>query len=325
MKAMVHREFGAASEVLRLEEVDTPAPAEGELLVRIRASSANPYDWHYIRGLPLFMRLGPGGLRTPKNPIPGGDFAGVVEAVGAGDVGGFSVGDEVYGFAHGAFAEYVAAPHGQVARKPAGLTFEEAASLPLVAATAWQGLRDVGGLEAGQKVLVIGASGGIGMVAVQLAKAWGAEVTGVCSTANVEFVNSLGADHVIDYRTEDYTRGHDRYNLVFQLGGTMSPGSLRHVMSAKGTLVQCAGDGGRFLGPIPNVIKAAFMNRFVGQTMGLVNTVEDTATLDNVRNAVEAGEMHAVIDSSYPFEEAGAAVDLVESGSPRGKVVIQGA
>ncbi len=324
MKAMIHHEFGTASEVLQLEDVTTPTPGEGEVLVRIRATSANPYDWHFIRGEPLFMRLGPGGLRTPKQPIPGGDFAGVVEAVGGGDVGGFGVGDEVYGFAHGAFAEYIAAPHGRMARKPAGLTFEEAASLPLVAATAWQGLKDVGRLAAGQKALIIGASGGIGSLAVQMAKAWGAEVSGVCSTANVELVRSLGADHVIDYRVEDYTRGEARYDLVFQLGGTMPSGSIRNVMTRQGTLVQCAGDGGRVLGPLPNIIKAMATNPFVSQRLALVNTVEDTATFDRIREMVEAGELRTVIDRTVPFEQAGAAVDLVESGSPRGKVVISG-
>ena len=324
MQAMVHHQFGRASEVLRLEEVETPTPAEGEVLVRVEATSANPYDWHFIRALPWFIRLGPGGLRTPKHPIPGGDFAGTIEAVGEGDVGDLSVGDEVYGFRHGAFAEYVASPHGHVARKPAGLSWEQVASLPLAAATAWQGLKDVGGIESGQKVLIIGASGGIGILAVQMAKAWVAEVTGVCSTPNVDLVLAHGADHVIDYRTDDFLRGDDRYDLAFQLGGTTSPFAIRRVLAADGTLVQCAGDGGRLMGPVFNVIKAMAANRFVSQTFRLVKTVEDTATLDAVREMVEAGELRPVVDHAVDFRDAGFAVDEVETGSPRGKIAISG-
>ena len=325
MKAMVHHEFGRASAVLRLEEVETPAPAEGEALVRVMATSANPYDWHFIRGQPWFMRLGPGGLRRPRNPIPGGDFAGLVEAVGSGDTGDFDEGDEVYGFSHGAFAEYVAAPHGRMARKPAELTWEQAASLPLAAATAWQGLKDEGGIESGQKVLIIGASGGIGSLAVQMAKAWGAEVTGVCSTGNVALVRSLGADHVIDYTAEDYLGADNRYDLAFQLGGTTSPLAIRHVLAESGTLVLCAGDGDRVLGPMLNIVKGMTARRFISQDIALVQTVEDTATLDAVREMVEAGRLFPVIDHAVDFEDAGFAVDEVETGSPQGKVVIRGA
>jgi NADPH:quinone reductase-like Zn-dependent oxidoreductase len=321
MKAMVQHEFGAPADVLQVEDVDKPSAGDGEVLVRVHASSANPYDWHFIRGEPYFMRLGPGGLRTPKHPTPGGDLAGTVEAVGT-DAGDFEVGDEVYGFVHGAFAEYVAAPHDSIARKPANLTFEEAAAVPLAAATAIQGLRDVGDVKSGQKVLIIGASGGIGTFAVQLAKDFGAEVTGVCSTPNVEFVRSLGADHVIDYRIDDFTRGEERYDVVFQLGGTASPRAIRGVMSDKGRLVQCAGDGNRAIGPVWNVIKAAAMNPFVSQTLKLVNTVEDTETLDTIRGLIEAGTLRPVIDSTYPMTEAGQAVALVEHGSPQGKVAI---
>jgi NADPH:quinone reductase-like Zn-dependent oxidoreductase len=324
MHAMVHHRFGRASEVLRLEEVETPTPGEGEVLVRVEASSANPYDWHFIRGEPWFMRLGPSGLRSPRHPIPGGDLAGIVEAVGSGDVGGRAVGDEVYGFSHGAFAEYVAVPHRRLARRPAGLSWEEAASLPLAAATALQGLREVGGIEAGQRVLIIGASGGIGSLAVQLAKAWGAEVTGVCSTSNVDLARELGADRVIDYRVEDFLRGADRYDLAFQLGGTDSPLAIRRVLVADGTLVQCAGDGNRLVGPVLNIVKGLAADRFVSQSIDLVNTREDTATLDAIRELVETGQLRPVIDHAVDFEDAGFAVDEVETGSPRGKIVISG-
>ncbi len=324
MHALTHRRFGRASEVLRLEEIETPAPGTGEVLVRVEASSANPYDWHFIRGEPWLMRLGPGGLRRPKRPVPGGDFAGIVAAVGSGDVGGLAVGDEVYGFSHGAFAEYVRAPHTRVAKRPSGTSWEEAASLPLAAATAWQGLRRVGRLEAGQKVLIIGASGGIGTLAVQMAAAWGAEVTGVCGSPNLDLARTLGTDHVIDYRTEDYLRGDDRYDLVFQLGGTASPLAIRRVLTDEGTLVQCAGDGSRALGPVPNVVLALAMNQFVDQTLALVSTVEDTATLDAVREMVESGQLRPVVDHVVSFEDAGFAVDEVETGSPRGKIAIGG-
>ena len=304
MRAMVHHRFGSASEVLQLEEVEKPSPGKGQLLVRVKASSANPYDWHFIKGQPYFMRLGPGGLRAPKHPVPGGDFAGVVEALGDGDAGGFAVGDEVYGFQHGAFAEYLTAPHGGLARKPAGLSWEEAASLPLAAATAWQGLKDEGGIEAGQRVLIVGASGGIGTLAVQMAKAWGAHVTGVCSTRNLELVRSLGADEVIDYTRDDYTRSDEHWDLVFQLGGTDGPRAIRRVLTDDGTLVQCAGDGDRFLGPVLNVMLAMAMNRLVSQRLRLVNTHEDTATLDAIREMVEAGDLRVILDRTVPVEGA---------------------
>lgn len=322
MKAMVQHKFGAPADVLKLADVETPTAAEGEVLVRVHASSANPWDWHFIRGEPWFMRLGPGGLRRPRYPIPGGDLAGVVQQVGAA-AGDFQVGDEVYGFSHGAFAEYVVAPHGRLARKPANLSFEEAAAVPLAAASALQGLRDVGDIKPADKVLIIGASGGIGTFAVQLAKASGAEVTGVCSTGGVEFVRSLGADHVIDYVTADYTRGDDRYDLVFQLGGTTSPRTLRRVMSEHGRLVQCAGDGNRVIGPVWNIVLAKLSDRFVSQSLRLVGTVEDTATLDEIRGFIEDGSLRVVIDRTYQLAQAGEAVRLVEEGSPRGKVVIR--
>ena len=324
MHAMVHHRFGRASEVLTLKDVETPEPAAGQVLVRIEASSANPYDWHFIRGEPWFMRAGFAGVRTPKRPIPGGDLAGAIEAVGDGDVGGFEVGDEVYGFSHGSFAEYIAVDHGSIARKPDGLTWEEAASLPLAAATALQGLKEVGGIAPGQQVLIVGASGGIGSLAVQMAVAWGAEVTGVCSTPNVEFVRSLGAAHVIDYKSEDFTQVDERFDLAFQLGGTESPFAIRRVLKDSGVLVQCAGDGGRLLGPIINVGLASLANRFVSQRLVLVNTHEDTETLDEIRVMVEGDDLRPVLDHAVEFQDAGFAVDEVETGSPRGKIAISG-
>jgi NADPH:quinone reductase-like Zn-dependent oxidoreductase len=322
MRAMVQHRFGAPVDVLRIEEVDRPVISADEVLVRVHASSANPWDWHFIRAEPYFIRLGPSGFRWPRHPVPGGDVAGVVEEVGS-DVAAFKPGDEVYGFGHGAFAEFLAVPQGQLAIKPANITFEEAASVPLAGATALQGLREVGDIQAGQHVLIIGASGGIGTFAVQMAKHYGAEVTGVCSAANVELVRSLGADHVIDYRSEDYTRGEARYDLVFQLGGTASPGAIRRVMTEVGTLVQCAGDGNGLFGPMVNVLKAMATNRFVSQRLALVSTKENTATFDEIRDLIESGVVRPVIHSTVPLEEAGAAVALVEDGSPGGKVVVR--
>mgnify|MGYP001820430996 FL=1 len=324
MRAMVHHRFGAASEVLRLEEVETPVPGPGQLLVRVRASSANPYDWHFIRAQPWFMRLGPSGLRTPKAPVPGADFAGVVEAVGSGDAGGYAVGDEVFGLQHGAYAEYVVAKPERMGRKPAGISWEEAASLPMAAVTAMQGLKDDGGVEAGQKVLIIGASGGIGILAVQMAKAWGAEVTGVCSTPNTDLVLAHGADRVIDYKREDFTRSDERFDFAFQLGGTESARTIRRVLAEGGTIALCAGDGNRVSGPVLNIAYGMLLGRFVSQRIVLTNPQGYADKLELIRQMVESGELRPVVDHAVDFEDAGFAIDEVETGSPRGKIAIRG-
>lgn len=321
MKAIVQHGYGAPDDVLTLAEVDTPAVGDQEVLVRVRASSANPWDWHFIRGLPVLMRpAGIGGIRKPKFLIPGGDVAGTVEQVG-GRVTGFAPGDHVYGFGHGAFAEYVAVPQGNLARKPANLTFEQAAAVPLGAITAIQGLR-AGGLQAGQHVLVIGASGGVGTFSVQIANHLGAEVTGVCSTGNVDLVRHLGADHVIDYTKRDISTGPARYDLVFQLGGTYSPAAIRKVLTPHGTLIQSYGDGNRWFGPLGNMVKAAVLNVFVGQTLKAFTAKETTETLDEITELIEAGRLTPVIDRTYPLAEAAQAVQLVEQGRPAGKVTI---
>lgn len=321
MKAIVQHGYGAPDDVLRLAEVDTPVVGDQEVLVRVKASSANPWDWHFIRGLPVLMRpAGIGGIRKPKFLIPGGDLAGTVEQVGGG-VSGFAPGDHVYGFGHGAFAEFIAVPQGSLARKPANLTFEQAAAVPLAAITAIQGLR-AGGLQGGQHVLIIGASGGIGTFAVQIAKHLGAEVTGVCSTGNIELVRHLGADHAIDYTTAGIFDGPARYDLVFQLGGTYSPAAIRKVLTPHGTLIQSYGDGNRWFGPIGNMIKAAVLSLFVGQTLKAFNAKETTETLDEITQLIEAGQLTPVIDRSYPLSEAAQAVRLVEQGRPAGKVTV---
>ncbi len=321
MKAIVQHEYGAPCDVLRLAEVDTPAVGEQEVLVRVQASSANPWDWHFIRGEPVLMRpAGLGGLRKPRFLIPGGDVAGTVEQVG-GRVTAFAPGDHVYGFGHGAFAEYVAVAQGSLARKPANLTFEQAAAVPLSAITAIQGLR-AGGLQAGQHVLVIGASGGVGTFAVQIAKHFGAQVTGVCSTSNVDVVQRLGADHVVDYTKQGINNSSARYDVVFQLGGTYSPAAVRRVLTPHGTLIQSYGDGNRWLGPLGNIIQAAVLSLFVGQTLKAFTAKETTEALDEITELIEAGQLTPVIDRTYPLAAAAEAVERVEQGSPAGKVTV---
>jgi NADPH:quinone reductase-like Zn-dependent oxidoreductase len=321
MKAVVQQRYGSPEDVLHLTDIPKPVCGDDEVLVRVRASSANPWDWHFIRGEPLLMRpAGLGGVRTPKFAIPGGDVAGTVEAVGS-QVAGFSIGDEVYGFGHGAFAEYLSVPADHLAAKPANLTFEQAAAVPLAAVTAIQGLR-AGELGSGQDVMIIGASGGVGGFAVQMAKHLGARVTGVCSTKNVELVSRLGADRVIDYTTEDCTTGPARYDLVLQLGGTYSPRAIRRVLTPKGTLIQSFGDGNRWVGPLGKILQAIAINLFVGQTLKTFVAEETTETLDEIRALIETGRLTPVIDSVYPLAEAAEAICRVESGSPAGKVVV---
>jgi len=320
MKAMVQHEYGAPRDVLRLAEVETPAAVDEEVLVRVRASSANPWDWHYIRGEPVLLRPALGGVRKPRFLIPGGDLAGTVEQVGSAVVG-FAPGDPVYGFGHGAFAEFVAVHQGSLARKPVNLTYEQAAAVPLGAVTAIQGLR-AGHLERGQHVLIVGASGGVGTFAVQIAKHLGAQVTGVCSTANTELVRHLGADHVIDYTTQDVVTGPARFDLVLQLGGTYSPVAIRKVLTPRGTLIQSYGDGNRWLGPVGSIIKAAALSPFVSQTLKSFTAKETTETLEEITELIETGQLSPVIDRGYPLADAAQAVALVEEGRPAGKVTV---
>jgi len=264
MQAIVQHEYGTPQDVLRLAEVEMPAVGPEDVLVSVRASSANPWDWHFIRGEPVLLRpTGLGGIRKPKFEVPGGDLAGTVERAGS-SVTAFKPGDEVYGFGHGAFAEYIAVHQGSLAPKPGNLTFEQAAAVPLAAVTALQCLR-AGGIQPGQHVLIIGASGGVGTFAVQIAKHLGAQVTGVCSTAHLDLVRRLGAGQVIDYTKQDFTTGAARYDLALQLGGTYSPAAVRKVLTPHGTLIQSFGDGSRWLGPMSNIIKAVALNLLAGQ------------------------------------------------------------
>jgi NADPH:quinone reductase-like Zn-dependent oxidoreductase len=321
MKAIVYYEYGSP-DVLKLEDVDKPVPGDDEVLVRVRAASANPADWHYLRGVPYVMRA-QAGLRRPKSTVLGRDISGEVETVGK-EVMSFRPGDEVFAEVEfGGFAEYARVSEGVLAAKPANLTFDEAAAVPLAALTALQGLRDAGKVQPEQKVLIIGAAGGVGTFSVQLAKHFGAHVTGVCSTSKVELVRSLGADDVIDYTKEDVIRSGRLYDVVFQLAGTASPSDLRRLLTPKGTLLLSSGESaGRWLGPIGRMVNAAVLSPFVSQKLGsfLAKTNEDDLRL--LKELIEAGKVKPVIDRTYSLGEVPEAIRYLEEGHARGKVVI---
>jgi NADPH:quinone reductase-like Zn-dependent oxidoreductase len=320
MKAVVYRSYGAP-EVLRLEEVERPVPDDHQLLVRVRAASVNPLDWHYMRGAPFFGRLGM-GLSAPTNPRLGVDFAGTVEAVGNA-VTRFKPGDEVFGGRTGAFAEYVTVREDRaVALKPPNVTFEEAAAVPIAATTALQGLRDEGRLRAGQRVLVNGASGGVGTFAVQLAKALGASVTGVCSTRNVELVRSLGADRVLDYTREDFTRGGERYDVVLDNVGNRSLLEVRRALEPAGTYVMIGGPAGTWIEPLPRVAKDLVLSRFVSQDVRLLLADLNQKDLAFLAELMAAGKLRPAIDRRYGLGQLAEAVRYVEAGHARGKVVV---
>jgi NADPH:quinone reductase-like Zn-dependent oxidoreductase len=322
MKAIVHDRYGPP-DVLRFQEVDKPVPAGNEVLVRVRAAAVNARDWHFMRGDPYLARAA-FGLRTPKVRIRGTDFAGVVEAVG-GDVTRFRAGDEVYGEVEAAFAEYVSVPDDLVERKPANLSFEQAAAIPLAGNTALMGLRDVARVQPGQRVLINGASGGVGTFAVQLAKSFGAQVTAVCSTRNAELVRSLGADHVVDYTREDFTRAGQRYDVVFDLVGNRSLADLRRALTPTGTLVLSGGgvsEGGSLVGPIGLVVKGRLLARFVRHRVTTLDAVPSGANLATLRELAEAGTLTPVIDRSHPLSETAEAIRYVEEEHARAKVVL---
>ncbi|MFJ8018209.1 NAD(P)-dependent alcohol dehydrogenase [Streptomyces sp. NPDC096339] len=322
MKAIVQDRYGS-SDVLVFKEVDRPTPGDGEVLVRVRAASVNARDWHVMRGDPYMARLA-FGLRRPRQPIQGTDFAGVVEAVGKG-VTGLRPGDEVYGEAEGAFAEYVCAPAAVMGAKPANLTFEQAAAVPLAGNTALMGLRDLGRLEPGRHVLVNGASGGVGTFAVQIAKALGAEVTGVCSTRNVDLVRSLGADHVVDYKQEDFTRTGLRYDLVLDLVGNRTLTDLRRALSPAGTLVLSGGgvsEGGSLFGPMGLLIRGTLMSRFGGRRIHVLTAKPSADNLAALRELVERGAVVPAVDRTYPLSEGAEAIRYLEMEHASAKVVI---
>jgi NADPH:quinone reductase-like Zn-dependent oxidoreductase len=321
MKAMVYTEYGSP-DVLRLEEVEKPTPGEGEVLVVVRAASVNYPDWSFVRGEPFMVRLMGAGLFRPKNPILGADIAGRVEAVGS-NATQFQPGDEVYGdisaCGFGGFAEYVAVPENVLARKPANATFEEAAAVPMAAVVALQGLRDEGGIQAGQRVLIVGASGGNGSFAVQIAKAFGAEVTGVCSGRNCELVCSIGADHVIDYTQEDFAQGPQRYDLILATAGYRSIFDYRRALAPEGTYVVTGG-------AMAQIFQPMLLGPWIGltgrQKMGNLSAVSDREDLAFVTHLIEAGEVVPVIDRRYPLRELPEALRYYGEGHARGKVVI---
>lgn len=323
MKAIAQDRYGAP-DALRLRDVDRPAPAGGEVLVRVHAASVNALDWHYMRGDPYVARLGL-GLGGPKQKIRGRDFAGTVAAVGP-DVADLRAGDEVFGDADGAFAEYVRAPADQVERKPARLTFEQAAALPMAGRTALAGLRDVGQVGAGQRVLVNGASGGVGTFAVQVGKVLGAEVTAVCSTRNVDLVRSLGAAEVIDYTEADFTRGEQRYDVVFDLVGNHSLTALRRALTPTGTLVLSGGGvsrGGSLFGPMGLIIRAQLAARFVrGQRIHVLQTPDAKGLLTALKELTETGDLTPAIDRAYKLAEVPDAIRYLETEHARAKVVV---
>ena len=320
MKAIVYRCYGSA-DVLGFEDVEKPTPADDEVLVKVVAASVNPLDWHYMRGSPYFMRLGI-GLGAPNDTSLGVDFAGTVEAIGR-NVKRFKPGDEVFGGTSGAFAEYVTVREDRaLALKPANMTFEQSASVPIAGITALQALRDKGKIAPGKKVLINGASGGVGTFAVQIAKSFGAEVTGVCSTRNVEMVRSIGADHVIDYTQEDYTRSEQRYDLIIDNVGNHSLSANRRVLNSDGIFVIVGGPKGNWLKPLMNPIKALVFSPFVGQEFVMILAKLRKDDLAILSDLMQAGKVTPVIDRRYRLSEVPAAIRYSEEGHARGKIVI---
>jgi NADPH:quinone reductase-like Zn-dependent oxidoreductase len=323
MKAIVYSDFGSP-DVLRLEEIEKPVPLDNQLLIRVRGASVNPLDWHYMEGTPYLGRLPEFGLLKPKVERLGVDYAGTVEAVGK-NVTQFKPGDEVYGNRFGAFAEYVVASEKALALKPANLTFEQAASVPVAAVTALQALRDKGQVQPGQKVLINGASGGVGTFAVQIAKSFGAEVTGVCSGRNAEMVRSIGADHVVDYTKEDFTKSEQRYDLIVDNVGNRSLSECIRVLNPKGKIVLIGGGGvndSRWTGPLVGVIKMLVLKRFVTQEMSMMLADMNNKDLTILADLMQTGKVKPVIDRTYTLSQLPEALAYLEEGHARGKVVI---
>lgn len=321
MQAIVYRCYGPPS-VLKVEDIAKPVPADNEILVKVQAAAANPLDWHYMRGEPYVMRLS-AGFGAPHDARVGVDFAGTVEAVGGG-VTRYKPGDAVFGGRSGAFAEYITIREDRgVAIKPANVTFEQAAAVPVAAISALQGLRDKGQLNWGQKVLINGASGGVGTFAVQIAKSMGAEVTGVCSTRNVELVRSLGADHVIDYTREDFTTSGQRYDVILDNVGNRSFSDYRRVLRPSGRLVMVGGPSDDpWLGPLAGPIKAFFVSPFVSQDFIFFMSELNRNDLEFLADLMTSGKVTPVIDRRYPLSEVPAAIEYLEAGRARGKVII---
>ena len=321
MKAIVQDRYGSA-DVLRLRDIDRPELGNDDVLVRVLAAGVDPGVWHLMTGLPYLVRLG-FGLRAPKTPVRGMDVAGRVEEVGE-NVTQLEVGDEVFGTCNGSFAEYARATEDKLALKPANLSFEQAAAVPVSACTALHALRDSGEVRAGQKVLIVGASGGVGTFAVQLAKAFGAQVTGVCSTTKLELVRSIGADQVIDYTRDDFSQMGERYDLILDIAGNRSLSLLRSALTPEGTLVIVGGEGGGpWLGGTDRQIRALILSPFVRHNLRNFISVENKGDLLVLKELIESGKVTPVIDRTYPLREAPDAIRYLEDGHARGKVVIK--
>jgi len=323
MTAITHHRFGTVPEdVLRLEQVDRPTIGDHEVLVQVRAASVDRGTWHVMAGLPYLVRLAGLGMRRPTALNPGRNLAGRVAAVGSA-VTKFEVGDAVFGVSLGAFAEYAAAREDQLAPKPSSVSFEHAAAVPVSALTALRALRDSGRVEAGHKVLIVGASGGVGTYAVQIAKALGAEVTGVCSTGKLDLVRSIGADHVVDYTREDFAGRAERYDLVLDIGGNNSLSRLRRALTPRGTLVMIGGeDGGRWTGGMGRQIRALLLSPLVGQRLTVFVAKETHADLVVLAGLIDAGQVTPVVDRVYPLHRLAEAIRRLDAGEARGKFAI---
>jgi NADPH:quinone reductase-like Zn-dependent oxidoreductase len=321
MRAIVQDRYGSA-DVMRLARVARPQIAEDEVLVQVGAAGLDRGTWHMMTGQPYLLRVLGFGFRAPKNRVPGLDVAGTVVAVGSA-VTRFSPGDEVFGISRGSFAEYAAVRECKLAHKPANLAFDQAAAVPISAGTALQALTDSGKVRQGQRVLVIGASGGVGSYAVQLAKAFEAEVTGVASTAKLDLVRSLGADHVVDYTSEDFTDGTNKYDLILDIAGNASLSRLRSALTPTGTLVIIGGEeGGRWTGGFGRSLRAPLLSLFVPQRLTMLASKERAGDQERLTRLIEAGRVTPSIDSTYPLDRVAEAMRHLEAGDVRGKVVI---
>lgn len=323
MQAIVQDVYGAAPEdVLRVEEIEVPAPGSGQVLVRIHAASVDRGTWHIMTGLPYAIRLAGFGVRRPKSASPGRSLAGVVESVGP-DVADFQTGDEVYGIAPSSFAQFAVVGVDKLARKPANTTFEQAATVPISGLTALQAVRDHGRIVAGEQAMIIGASGGVGSFAVQIAKAFGAEVTGVCGTAKLEMVRALGADHVLDYSTGDITDGTKRYDVILDIAGNRALRKLRRALSDRGRLLIVGGEtDGRWLGGADRQVRATLMSPFVRHKLGTFICSENAADLAVLTGLIESGDLTPSVERSYPLSEVAVAMRHLIDGRVRGKLAI---
>jgi NADPH:quinone reductase-like Zn-dependent oxidoreductase len=321
MQAITQSRYGTVPEdVMRLDQVARPGIGDDEVLIQVRAAAVDRGTWHMMAGQPYLMRLLGFGFRGPRNRVPGLDVAGTVVAVGSA-VTRFAAGDEVFGIARGSFAEYAAAREGTLVRKPAALSFEQAAAVAVSGLTALQGLRDAGRIKPGQKVLVIGASGGVGSYAVQLAKYFGAEVTGVCGTAKADLVRSIGADHVIDYTRADFADGQRHYDLILDIGGNSRLSRLRRALTPRGTLVIVGGEGDRWTG-VGRQLRALALSVLIRQRLTMFVSRHRQADLDTLRLLTEGGQIVPVVDRTYSLAEAPLAIHHLHAGHARGKIVI---